>query len=338
MQVARIEAELAPPAALGGIEGKIGAADQLFVVDAVERRDGDADRGADDTAAALDRIGLGDDIDQLLGEVADLAPVFHVRQDDLEFVAAQAAELTVFGDNPQHALGNLLEQFVTRRMPERIVYLLEPVEIDHHHGAVALGRLVGGQDGGEALAHPVAIGQSGQRIVHGQARSILLALPAGGDIHAVAVIAGECARCRVLGPAGNRPPHHFAFGCGPHRQFGESLVPAQHQREGPFDPLVFAMIEDEQAVEQLADQRFAGNAELPGHAIRNIIDSALGIGRPEPAESGVFIVAQQQHGLVHFVFRQPGKRPGAAKHAAQLAKPGITDTCHAAKSILVDNS
>src|SRR3546814_16863268 len=90
--LARIEAESPAPAALGGIEGEVGVADKVVVRQAVERRDRDPDRGADDAAAALDRIGLRQVGDDLARPVAQLATILLVGKNDLALVAAAAAD------------------------------------------------------------------------------------------------------------------------------------------------------------------------------------------------------------------------------------------------------
>ena len=57
-QVARIETETTAARSLGGIERKVGAADQILARLPVKGADRNADRRADDAAAAIDRIRL----------------------------------------------------------------------------------------------------------------------------------------------------------------------------------------------------------------------------------------------------------------------------------------
>ena len=74
------------------------------------------------------------------------AAVVEVGQDDLELVAAQAADLAAVADDRAAAARRPgLQQLVARRMAQRIVDLLEAVEVEHHQRAAALGALVGGR-------------------------------------------------------------------------------------------------------------------------------------------------------------------------------------------------
>ncbi len=151
LEVGGIEAELPAPAVLRDIERKVGAVDQVLAVDAVVGRDRDAHRRADGRALVADRIGLREHLDDLVGELAERAAIVHVGQDDLEFVAAQPADLALVEHDMMKPVGHLLEQFIACLMAERVVDLLEAVEIDHHHRAASLCRNVGGNERIEAL-------------------------------------------------------------------------------------------------------------------------------------------------------------------------------------------
>ena len=227
LEVVRIEAVLPAPAPLGGVERQVGRLDQFVDLDAVVRRDGDADGGSDDRPGALDRIGLRDHLDHALGQLAELAAIVDVGQDHLELVAAEAADLATRPNDARQALRDLLEQVVARRVAERVVDLLEAVEIEHHQRAAALGRLVGGQRGGQPLDHAVAIGQTGQRIVLREARGIALLLVAGGDVLGAAAIADELVAVIELRLAGQRPEHARALVLDPYRQLDEAVARAR---------------------------------------------------------------------------------------------------------------
>ena len=96
MQIARIEPELAAPAALGGIEGQIRALRTSIIgIEPVIGRNGNADRRANDAATARNRIGLGDHLDDLLGNITKPAAVVDIGQDDLEFVATKPADFAI---------------------------------------------------------------------------------------------------------------------------------------------------------------------------------------------------------------------------------------------------
>ena len=101
-------------------------------------------------------------------------------QHRLELVAAEPADLALARRSRGEPLGDLLEQRVADRMAERVVDVLEAVEIDQEQGAAAgraalvLQRLV------ERAPHQHAVGQAGQRIVFGEAVDLLARSGAAG--------------------------------------------------------------------------------------------------------------------------------------------------------------
>jgi hypothetical protein len=125
VQVARIKGEPAAAVALRGVKREVGVAHQVVAAEPVEGRDGDPDRRADDATAALDRIGLRQAGDNLGRHVAQFAAILDVGKDDLELVAAKAADHLAVTDNLEQAFGHLLQQRVARRMAERVVDLFE---------------------------------------------------------------------------------------------------------------------------------------------------------------------------------------------------------------------
>src|SRR5690606_31621606 len=123
----------------------------------------DPDAGADDRAAAFDRIGLRDHLDDPLRDLAELAAIVSVRNDHLELVTAQAPDLRRRRHDALQTLRDLLEQVVSRGMAERVVDLLEAIEVEHQQGAAALRHAEGRQAGGQARAPPVPGWPSRQR-------------------------------------------------------------------------------------------------------------------------------------------------------------------------------
>ena len=93
--------------------------------------------------------------------VAEFSAVVDVGQDDLELVAAQTPDFAPAADDAFEAAGDLLQQLVASRVTQRVVDMLEPVEIEHHQCATALRCLVGREDAVEALVHAVAVGKAG---------------------------------------------------------------------------------------------------------------------------------------------------------------------------------
>ena len=206
LQIGGIEAELAAPGILRGVKRKVRAVSQLVLLQPVIRRDRDPDRRPDDGALVVNRIGLRDDLDQLVGNFAQRTAIVDIGQDDLEFVTAQAPHLAPVTDNAGQAFGHLFQQFVARLVAHGVIDMLEPVEVEHHQRATALCRLVGRQRPFQLAIHAIAIGEAGQRIKFRQPRILQLALIFDGDILRAAAIAEESPGFVEFGMSGNRPP------------------------------------------------------------------------------------------------------------------------------------
>ena len=91
-----------------------------------------------------------------------------VRQQDDELVAAEPGDAVAFPHDPRQPRADLLKQQVTVVVAERVVDLLEAVEVEQQQRDPAAGA-VGAPDGREgAPAQQLAVRQPGQRIVIGQ--------------------------------------------------------------------------------------------------------------------------------------------------------------------------
>ncbi len=303
MQVARIESETAAPVALCRIKREIGVADEVIAALSVEGRDRDADRGADDAAAALDRIGLrqaGDDVGR---QLAQFAAILDIGEDDLEFVAAKPADHFAVADDLEQSFGDLFQQRVARRMAECVVDLLEPVEVDQHDRARALLLRERGQGGVELFRDVEAVGETRQRVIEREPRRVFGRAALFGDVGAASPITREFAPSVELRPARDRPPAIVAFERAAQRQFMEFRLFGQQEGQGA---LAFALAVDgkEQIGEGGAEQRAAGSSHQPRHRIGDIGQPPLGIGRPEPALAAFFVIAEQQERVVRVQIRR----------------------------------
>ena len=96
------------------------------------------------------------------------------KQHGRVFVATQAGQHMRLRQRTLHACGNLLQQRVAGMVPQRVVDLLEPVEIDQHDGR-SLRR---GQRPLQLRVHGVieisAVAQTGQVVARGVAREHLV--------------------------------------------------------------------------------------------------------------------------------------------------------------------
>ena len=87
--------------------------------------------------------------------------------------------------SPSRSAGDLLEQLIARVVAERVVHLLEPVEIDEQHRE----RLAGARRAGQRLVEPVAeerpVGETRQAVVEGLVHELLFEPDALGDVAGV---------------------------------------------------------------------------------------------------------------------------------------------------------
>ncbi len=86
-----------------------------------------------------------------------------VRQQDGELVPAHAGQQVARAQRLLQARTDEGQQVVTDGVPEAVVDLLEPVEVDHHDGAPAGAGPVDGPL--ELLGEPAPVGQPGERVV-----------------------------------------------------------------------------------------------------------------------------------------------------------------------------
>ena len=203
----------------------------------------------------LDHIGHGDLLDQPVGEVRERAVVMLARQHRLELVAAEPADLAFLADHRGQPLRNLLQQRVADGVTERVVDVLEAIEIDQEQGAAAairiallLQRLV------ERAPHQHAIGQVGQRIIFGEPVDLLLGAALLGEVGADAAEAEEAAIFIEARRARQRPPD-FRGRVGADVDVGEGQPGGEMEAKGALRLLGAATVVDADQVDEiLADQ------------------------------------------------------------------------------------
>ena len=159
-----IDAVLAASGALCCIKRKVGIADESVGAGAIGVTNDDADRSANCHVVALDRIGSRDLFDQRSAQRFDEADVHGPGKDRLELIAAQPSNLPVVAHDRGESLGNLPEQRVADRVAERVVDVLEPIEIDHEKrkALAAVGGIA--KRFVQRLSHHRPVRQTGQRI------------------------------------------------------------------------------------------------------------------------------------------------------------------------------
>jgi hypothetical protein len=170
-------------------------------------------------------------------------------------------------------------------MAERVVDVLESVEVDDEQGAFGPA----GDSKGifEAFEDRGAIRQSGQRIVPGGPPQLRLGPGLFRQIGPEAAKADQLSRVGEDGPAGQCPEHIRIFGA-PHRQIGERKGSGQVKAKGPLaaDALAaFVAAVDRKVGQPSADDGsgFRGLAAEP----RKISQAAIAADLPEPALAAV---------------------------------------------------
>ena len=170
---------------LGAIERHVGVAQNVGGVAgaAVDRRN--ADRGADDDVVAADHVGRADRGDDAAGDRLQRIGIGLAMGDDGEFVAAEARHQILAAHDAAQPLGDVEDELVADVMAERVVDVLEVIEVDVEHGR---GRAAGAHvvdHGFEPLAEIDAVGQAADRIVQGEMAQLRFAGPdlLGGAPH-----------------------------------------------------------------------------------------------------------------------------------------------------------
>ena len=153
---------------LGAVERHVGVAQNVGGVAgaAVDRRN--ADRGADDDVVAADHVGRADGGDDAAGDRLERIGIGLAMGDDGEFVAAEARHQILAAHDAAQPLGDVEDELVADVMAERVVDVLEVIEIDvEHRGSRAAGAHVV-DHGFEPLAEIDAVGQAAYRIVQSE--------------------------------------------------------------------------------------------------------------------------------------------------------------------------
>ena len=180
---ARLEHRVPAAALLGGVHRDVGALDQRLHARAVRGVAGHADARVDLEREALDRERLAQAGEQLARDDVGVAGAAQLRQQHAELVAAEAGDRVVLAERLLEAVRDLLQQAVARVVAERVVDLLEVVEVDQHHGRGDVRAAPGGDRLLDAVAEERAVGQAGERVVQ---RLVLL-----GDRRAAAAVHGQ---------------------------------------------------------------------------------------------------------------------------------------------------
>ena len=164
----------AAPGLLGRVHRDVGAPDQLLAARAaVGRVDHDADARAERERALGDDRGLGEALEQPLGERGrvGLAPALDEHG---ELVAAEARHGVARARGRAEAARHLQQHLVADVVPEAVVDLLEPVEVDEQQRDRCARALPARQRLLEPVAEERAVGEAGEAVVERLPRELLL--------------------------------------------------------------------------------------------------------------------------------------------------------------------
>ena len=133
-------------------------------VETVARVDRDADGEPDVEGMTGERDRLRKNLEQLVGEMRCTVGLVLSGLDNDELVAAEARGELVLGEKPGDALGGGLQELVAGCVPMHVVDLLEPVEVEHHQGHLAVARQSGGDFVFQPLLERGAVRQPRKRV------------------------------------------------------------------------------------------------------------------------------------------------------------------------------
>lgn len=137
------EAPRAPTVGLGTVQGDVGVLEELVTTGAVARCEADADADADADLMSVEGVGRADHLDDAPGQHRGVVRAMDVAEDDREFVAAEARDRIDLAHAGTEALGHGAQERVADGMPQGVVDLLEPVEVEAEHGEPAAASEMG---------------------------------------------------------------------------------------------------------------------------------------------------------------------------------------------------
>ena len=169
------DAEAVAALELGAIERDIRLADELGPVHARLGRDRHADRHADERRAVEDVEGARHRLDDALAKGRDILLAADLRLDDGELVAAEPRHAVGAAHQAGEPLRELADQVVAGRVAERVVDVLEAVEVEIEQREPLPGLARFDQGAIEPVAEQRPVGEAGQRVVEGEVLGLRLA-------------------------------------------------------------------------------------------------------------------------------------------------------------------
>jgi len=178
----REEAEGVAARLLGAVHGRVGILDQGIGIDGIVGIHGNADAHRHRHFMALQVEGLAHRFADLVDHAHGMLRPFGQHQDGGKFIAAETADGVAHAQAVDEAAGKLAQQIVADGVAQRVVDILETVDIheQHGHGPLVFGRL--GQRMGQRGVELAAVRQARERVEMGQLHQALLGVLAFGDV------------------------------------------------------------------------------------------------------------------------------------------------------------
>ena len=263
-----------PPMRLRVIHRKLGVLQHVFLALRLAVGEREPDRGGEQDLAVVEGDRRAQRLADRVGERRDARRLALGEDQQAELVAAEPRQRVLRLQQPAEPARQRQQDRVADRHADRVVHLLEAVEIDHHHGRADGGV---GRGEGQRRIEPVevqfAVRQAGEIVVHGIVQQPLL----GG---------------LELGHVGQRADeaHHLAVGGdhGPRLQ-GEPHVMAVERAQAEFEEQpAAALIEHavERGAEAVAVERMQQLEPVGRRAAERAAleaEQRLGLGRGEHA-------------------------------------------------------
>ena len=161
---------------LRAVHRDVGVLQELLGIVGVVGIDADADRRRHVDVVLLDAERLRDRVEQLLRDAAQHRRIVEILDDDHELVAAEARQQVGLAQRGRELARDALQELVADPVAERVVDVLEPVEVDEQHADATAAALRLRNRLRQALVQQQAIGQSGQRVARGHVLQPLLRL------------------------------------------------------------------------------------------------------------------------------------------------------------------
>jgi len=173
--------------ALAMIHGELGVLEHLLGALWLPVGKRDPDRGGHENLAVVERDGCAQIFAHGFGEGDDALGVALRNQDQRILITGKPRQRVLRLQQPPQAARQGQQDRIADRNPERIVDLLEAVEIDQHDGRPDSGVGLGQREHAlETIEEQLAIGQPGQIVVDRVMEQALLRVLELGDV-------GECA-------------------------------------------------------------------------------------------------------------------------------------------------